>query len=877
MKKKWLKYAGISLLALVLVLVSVPFLFKDKIKGMIEQAINDNLDAEVAFDDYSLSLFRNFPQASMQLDNIRVINKAPFEGDTLFYAKQINLKMPLNSLWGEQIQIESFDSEDGLLQIKFNAQGISNLDIALKDEEEAQKPEDSSKPLNLAVQRYALKNYTLRYIDEASKMRLELNDLQHEGVGNFEQSILDLDTHTAANVLFEMDGSNYMRNVAISLDAVLGLDLENSKYSFKENKALINQLPLKFNGYLQLQDAGPFMDFTFATAESGFQNFLALIPAQYAGSIENVKTTGDFAVNGFVKGAVSDSLIPQFNVALKAKNASFQYPDLPKAIKNIIIDTDIVNTTGLMADTYVDLNHLAFAIDQDRFEAQANIKNLMDNAQVNAKLNGTVNLGNLTKAYPIQLDFPLSGILKADLTTKFDMKSVEDNAYERMQNAGHLSLSQFTYNYQPNVPLHIQNAVVDFNNQRIQLKEFLAKLGKSDVNMHGSLNNFYGFIFKDQNLEGRFDLKSKQFHVADFLTEEEAVASTDTKDENADKPAAPQSAAEGVKIPAFLDCTITAAAETVVYDNLQLKNMRGTLVIKDQKASLQNMLTDVFGGQIGLNGSVATTNKQPDFDMNLSLKSVDIAQTFTQLEMLKKIAPIASTINGKLNADIKLNGKLDAAEMTPDLNSLSGDLVGQLLSTTINASNSTLLSALDNQLSFVDLGKINLNNLKTHLQFKNGQVEVKPFELKYQDIAVQVGGTHGFNQEMNYNLNFNVPAKYLGKDATQLLAKLSATEIDKLDNVPVNALLKGNFSKPQITTNMKAAITQLTQQIVENQKTQLVNKGKTELGNIINSAINQNSNTAQSKDSTATPKTTQEEIKDKARDAVKNILGGKKK
>lgn len=876
MKNKWIKYVGFSLLALLLISISIPFLFKDKIKALIEQTINDNLDAQVAFDDFSLSLFRNFPRASVQLEGISVINKAPFEGDTLFYAKNVNLKMPLNSLWGDQLQIESFDTENGLIQLKFNEQGVSNLDIALKStEQDPEQPDEESAPLNLAIQNYSLQNYTLRYIDQGSKMHLELNDLNHQGVGNFAESVLDLDTQTDAKIVFEMDGANFMQNVAVQLDAVLGLDLENSKYSFKENKALINRLPLKFDGFLQLQEAGPYMDFTFATAESGFQNFLALIPEQYAGSIENVKTSGDFTVKGFVKGAMTETTIPQFNIGLKAKDASFQYPDLPKAIRNITIDADIVNATGLMADTQVDLNQLAFAIDQDRFQANANVKNLMENALVDAKLNGTINLANLTKAYPIDLDFPLSGILTAALSTKFDMKQVEESAYDRMQNAGQLGLSNFTYNYQPNVPLKIQKAMLDFNNQRIHLKEFQANMGKSDMNIQGTLANFFGFILKDQKLEGNFNLTSNVLNVGDFLVAE-SESSTPAQSETAKaEEAKTASTSEPLQIPAFLDCTINANAATVIYDNLQLKNLKGTLAIKDQRASLQKMSTSIFGGEIGFDGFVSTKEAKPKFDMDLSLKSVEINQAFTQLEILSKIAPIANALNGKVNADIQLNGDLDPKEFTPDLKTLSGDLMGQLLSTTVNAKTSPLLTSLDSKLGFIDLSKINLNNLKAHLLFKNGQVEVKPFDIKYQDITLQVGGTHGFNQEINYSLNFDVPAKYLGKEATQLLAKLSQKEIEQLDNVPFKANLKGSFDKPQITTDTKAAITQLTNQIVAKQKTELVEKGKGELNNLIDKAINPNKNNTPT-DSTSTTPDKNDAIKDAARDAVKNIFGKKK-
>ena len=118
--------------------------------------------------------------------------------------------------------------------------------------------------------------------------------------------------------------------------------------------------------------------------------------------------------------------------------------------------------------------------------------------------------------------------------------------------------------------------------------------------------------------------------------------------------------------------------------------------------------------------------------MNLGLNQVDIAQSFTQLDMLKKLAPIAGIINGKLNSTIKLNGNL-TNDMSPDLKSLTGDLLGQLLSTTVNASNSTLLTALTSNIKFLDLSKINFNDLKAAITFKDGQVNVRPFDIKYKD------------------------------------------------------------------------------------------------------------------------------------------------
>ncbi|GAA6767421.1 AsmA-like C-terminal region-containing protein [Flavobacterium sp. CGRL1] len=682
-----------------------------------------------------------------------------------------------------------------------------------------------SSPLSLKIQNYKIENFTFRYIDQGSKIKMVIDSLNHEGTGDFTNSKLDLDTKTTANVSLDMDKVNYMKNIKLTLDAILGIDLDQSKYTFKENKALINQLPLEFDGFIQMVKEGQIYDLKFKTPTSSFTNFLGLIPSAYASSLDGVKTTGEFTVVGFAKGKLTDTTVPAFNIAIASNNASFQYPNLPKSVQNIVIDTKIINETGILNDTYVNLDKLSFKIDQDVFSAKANVRNITVNPLVDAALKGTINLANLSKAYPIKMDKPLAGILKADVTTNFDMASVEKSQYQNIKNAGTMSLSGFKYTDENNKSMNISTALVEFNPSTINLKQFNATTGKSDIAINGVLENFYGFMFKKQELKGNFNMSSNQLAVDDFMTSGEPAKAEEKT------PAKP---AEAMKIPAFLNCTLNAKATTVLYDNLKLKDVSGKLIIKDEKALLENFKTSIFGGTIGLTGAVSTKSKVPTFDMNLGFNQVDIAQTFTQLDMMKKIAPIAGIINGKLNSTIKLNGNLDEKELTPDLKSISGDLLGQLLSTTVNPKNSTVLNSLTSNIKFLDASKLNLNDLKMALTFDDGKVNVKPFDIKYQDIKVTVGGTHGFDQTMNYNLKLDVPAKYLGSEANALIAKMSPADAAKLENIPINAIIGGNFSNPKITTDMKSAVTSLASQVANQQKEKLTQKGAAALTDLIN-------------------------------------------
>ncbi|QVY66996.1 AsmA family protein [Polaribacter sp. Q13] len=852
--KRILKWVSIFVLLLIIATISIPFLFKDKIVVMVTNTINNNINATVTFKDADLSLFKNFPSLSLTVNDLAVANKAPFVGDTLFKAKELSLALNITELFkksNETLAIKSITSKEGDINIIFDKNGNGNFDIAIPSKEITTASSDSSFSLN--IDSYELQDINFNYLDRSTNTKMSLDSIYHTGEGNFAKEVFNLDTETTGYVSLDLDKTNYLSKVKVSLDAIIAIDLKNSKYTFKENTGYINQLPLEFDGFVQLVDENQLYDLKFKTPTSSFKNALALLPKQYAGNLESIKTEGNFEVNGVVKGTFSDKTIPAFDIEIISKNALFKYADLPKSVTNINIDTKIVNKTGLIKDTYVAVNQFNFKIDEDTFAANGNIKNITTNPYINITAKGTINLANIGKVYPAPLEQELEGILNANISTNFDMNSIDKGTYQNIKNSGNLTLSNFKYDGKDVAnTFYIDKTSINFNTNTIKLNEFNAKTGSSDLAINGNLDNFYGFIFKDEVLKGNFALNSNNLKVADFITEGETSEKTATT--------------STLKIPAFLDVTLTANAKKVVYDNLNLTNVSGQLIIHDEMVDLKNLKSDIFGGNIGLNGNVSTKETTSSFKMDLNLSELNISDSFTSLDMLKAIAPIAKTIEGKINSTITVSGNLNN-DMTPNLNTITGDLLGQLLNTKINTSNSKVLSALSNNVSFLDVDKLNLDKIKGNFSFKDGKVTVKPIPLKYNDINIEIGGTHGFDQSMNYNLVFDVPVKYLGSDVTNLIAKLTAKDASSIKSIPINGTLTGSFNSPKFSSDIKDATANLVKDLIEKQKNQLIDQGKDKLKDLIGM------NTK--KDSTST-----ETAKDKVTDKVKDVLGdlfGKKK
>ena len=845
-------------------------------KEAVKSLLNDSVNAQIDFETVDLSLLSSFPHANVTVGNLKIVNQKAFKGDTLCSVHSISFDLPIKELFKNEsdgpLVINSIEIEEAILSIKSDEFGNTNYDIS-KVTEDVSTVNDRNFKLN--IEDYAIRNSTVTYIDETSNTVVNITKLNHSGKGNFSSDFSDLQTKTEARVSFSVDSINYLNATSIKLDALIDLDLNENKYTFKDNKALINKLPLEFNGFVKLLDVGQEMNISFKSTASSFKDFLAVLPKAYSKEIEDVTTTGGFSVDGKIQGLLTELTIPMLDINIISKNASFKYPDLPKSVDAISIDAHIKNDTGNAADTYVNINNLEFKIDQDVFSSSATLKNITNNMLVDATIDGTLNLANISKAYPIETETELSGLLKGTLHSSFDMNAIETNAYERTKNNGAIVVSDLVFSTEEGAsPIRVSKAEILFKPAIVTLQSFAATTGKSDIEASGSIINLLGFLFSDQLLKGNFKLNSNTFSVSDFMPKSsgDSVKIEPT---------------ESLKIPSFLECVFNVDAKTVLYDNLTLEDVKGTVILKDEKATLKNMSSRIFDGNLTINGTVNTQNETPTFDMDLGMDRFNISQSFNAMEMFQNMAPIAKALQGTLNSTFKISGDL-SNDFTPQLNSINGDAFAELLSTKVEPKNAAVFDKLQGALSFVDFDKLDLKDLKTKLDFKNGNVNVSPFDITYEDIKITVAGAHSFDNKMGYEAVFEVPANYFGTEVNSLIAKINTDEAKNL-TIPVTASIGGSFKSPTVSTDLASGVSSLTKQLVEIQKQKLISKGTDQVKDAIGGLLGGDSKDSQSNNAvkdvlggllggkTSKKDTTTTKSKNLVKDALGGFLGRKKK
>ena len=873
--KKSLKIIGIILGILILLLLAAPFIFKGSLEKILKQTIEKNLNAKVAWEQLDLSLFSSFPNASLQLENFSVINKTPFEGDTLARGKSLKLDMGIMQLFKtKDIEIDAIKLDEAFVNIKIDSLGNANYDIAVKKNAPAITEGDTSNSggFNFKLKKYEIKNSQINYLDEANKTYLMLTEVQHEGSGDLSQEVTNLDTKTEAFASFRIESAEYLTKNHISLDAVFKLDLKNQKYTFLENEAKINELPLKFDGFVKVNETNNEVDITFKTPSSDFKNFLAVLPETYVKQINDVKTTGDFTVNGMLKGIVDSTHIPMMDIKVASENASFKYPNLPKAVNNITIDAQLKNETGFLKDTYLNIPKLTFRIDGEPFRINGSIKNMTENPFINMEMQGTLNLANIKKVLPVDMEQDLSGIFKADIIANFDMESVDKEQYQKIDARGTASLTNFTYDAGFKNELKVSNANLALEPGTITLKELNAQTGQTDFKASGNIKNLIPFLMSKQDLKGRFAIQSNTFNVNDFMASDDNSAKRNS--ERSGSTSQKTTSPEAVKIPDFLDATLDFNANKVIYDNLELTNAKGIAAIKNETITISNFTSNIFGGNIALSGNVSTKDETPTFAMDLDLSKIDIDQSFKELEMFQFLVPIAKALQGSLNTKFQLNGEL-TKDLSPKLSTLAGTALAQIITAEVDPQQAPLLSALGDKVSFLNLDRLSLRDVSTNFTFNNGKIEVKPFHFDVKGIDLAVAGTHGLDKSIDYNLTLDVPAKYLGGEVTKLLQNLSPKEADEM-SVALPIGLKGTFTNPQVSLNSEAAINTLTQQLLAKQKDKLINQGTDILGGLLGGDTKQDS-TKTTTNTNNQQQTTQQQNTKIIKDVLGGILGGKKK
>lgn len=822
--KKLLKILGVLLVVMIGFLFAAPYLFKPQILALIKKEINKSVNAKTEFKDLEISFFKKFPRVSLVLEDLSVVGIDEFSSDTLLRVKAIEASVNIKSIIaGDHITVYAVNLENPSINAIIHQSGRANWDIIKPDSNSNKINNTDDKPFSMELKQYSIVNGYISYQDQAGNMSAEIIQLQHEGKGDFKAEIFTLITHTnAESVNFNYGGIPYLVNTNTNIDADIQVDNKNNKYSFKTDKVSLNQLLLSSEGFFQLiNDSVYSMDISYKAPSTDFKHLLSLIPAIYKNDFKQIDTRGTAIFNGFVKGIYSNTQIPAYHVNLSVKDGFFQYPDLPKPVKNINLAMTIDNPDGVTDHTVVDISAGHLELDNDPFDFKLIIKNPISDLFIDGAAKGKLDLSKITSLIKLEPGTKLSGLLNADLTVTGRVDAIQQQQYDQFKAAGIIDLDKFYYasnSYPDGISLATLKA--SFNPKNVVVSNISGNYLNSNFSADGKLDNFFPFVLKDQPLEGNFNIVADKLNLNDWMgvTSDTALK---TKSPNESAPFA---------VPSNLYLNLNAKAGEVTYDNLIIKDLTGSLEIANESIQISNIKGNALDGTMLINGSYSTkdSKKKPMISLAYEMKDLDVEKTFLTFNTVQKLMPIGQFIAGKLNSQLTMKGRL-GENMMPDLTSLTGN--GNMLLIEGFLSKFKPLEELANILNIKELDKISVRDVKNYIEFSNGLVMVKPFKVKTNGIEMEIGGFHGFDQSLDYIINMKVPRSLMGEKGNAYINNLIVQVNNKGipvkvgEIVPIQVKMTGFIKKPIIKTDIK----QTTSKLADDLKQQVTDFAKAKI------------------------------------------------
>lgn len=426
MKKTAFILLGI-IVFLFLALLILPLAFQKSIENKAKKEIDNSTNAQVSFDRVSLSVFKDFPNPTISLHDLNIVCENEFAGDTLANIKEVAIEMSLKSLlFGDKPELKSAHFKNAKIDIEISKNGNANYDIFKPD---TAKTTDSS-TVNLAFDNIEITDGEFTYEDKLRNTYVKMEDIDHIGSGDFLKDIFDFSTITKIDKMtFHFNNVKYLIKKEIELDLIMEMNLKENKFSFKENRLRINHFQVGLEGFLTILENGYDMDLKLATRETEFKNILSLIPGVYKKDFEKVKTDGEIAFEGQVKGKytyLEDSLyiLPNFHFELKIKDGMFKVDTLPTAVSNIQVDLVVDNKYGILDSTVFDLKKLH--VDMGKHPIDGRIKVVgVKNYCIDSDIIADMELEDLESMYPIK-GLKLKGKLDFELKAKGKYAELND-------------------------------------------------------------------------------------------------------------------------------------------------------------------------------------------------------------------------------------------------------------------------------------------------------------------------------------------------------------------------------------------------------------------------------------------------------------------
>ena len=500
---KTLKWLGIFIAFVLFLMFIIPLLFPGTISEQVKIFANKRLAGKLNYKEVHLTFFRHFPSLTVSVDDLILQGSKPFQRDTLLSAQELAAGINLKDLiFGGNIKIDEIYVTDAYANVYVNSKGQANYNVYVSSPSNSPK-DTTGKATSIKLDLIKFKNWHVKYIDHSAKILVDAKGLNYTGQGGLSDDIFDLKTDLKiAQLDFSLNGIYYAQQKSLHADLITRINTNALTFVLKKNELKINDLPLKFNGFVSILKDGYDLDINAASEKTTIRDMISVLPPQYLDWAKDTKIEGKSNLFFSLKGKFSEprKLSPNFTAHLLVSDGTISNAKAPVPMKNFNVDLNIDLPSLDVEQLGLNLKKLNFDLGQhNTFRAVIKTKGLTE-MNVNAAVKGAVNLQTLNNALGLK-NLEIRGQMNADVQAN-GIFSVDKKLFPKTNGFVNLKEGWLKTKDYPNPIQHINLTanVLDtdgtFSSLSLKLTPFQFDFEGNPVYINADLQNFEDMLYK---------------------------------------------------------------------------------------------------------------------------------------------------------------------------------------------------------------------------------------------------------------------------------------------------------------------------------------------------------------------------------------------
>ncbi len=751
---KNIKRAFISLAAVVVLTVMaavvVAAFFQEAVGKKLISQINKQLKTELKVGSFTLSLLRNFPDATASLNDVVVmgLNKQP-----LLEAKEVAFNFRLLSLFESQVKVHAVTVKNGALKVHVDKAGKSNYDIF-----KPSKSENESSKFNISLENARLENMELIYQDD--KLRQDMMTLVESATfsGQFSEKQFDLKSNASlASNFIDIDATRYFEGKKWGYDAIVSVDLERGKYTFEKARVMVEENAFNVLGFVQSKKNFTDFDLKVTAEDASLESVIALMPAQYLSAFGDFSSTGRFKFAALVQGKLSAAERPAINFEFGLDDGKLSSPRLNEPFNDVSFDARFTNGEGRNNQQSIfEISNFKGYLNRQLITLSLRVED-MDDPKIDLKADGAVPVGEVY------------GLLNNPAITGGDGEVEIQNLslsgyYSDMVNIRSITAVEMSGDVIfDDASLNINGETLTFDTGKLLLRDNQLTLeglklqgAGSEINLQGSVNNLLPVLLADslnsENavLEFNAELRSPIMDVARLVKLTDVpVKEEEVQAEVFDSLKVAKNESRG-RITDLLKGSFNAKVDEFSYNKIEGRNFDGTLVFEAAQMRVEGK-ADGMDGKFALDGTVFF-EKEPRLEVKLDCQMIDVKEFFRQTENVGQEYLKAENISGDMNSKLLIHAFWDSTGVfqTDKLHVWAGVGIrkGEL-------KNFQMLEEFATYAKIQDLRNVRFEDMQNWLEVKDGTFYLPAMFLQNNAMNLTFAGEQSFDGRIDYGIKVN--------------------------------------------------------------------------------------------------------------------------